>query len=73
MVIGSRAESAVVFFLSKDPGRALYLQQVHVANDQGECAGCRSQTKWIEHPCIIRQLADETMTRLIPTQRKPSP
>jgi hypothetical protein len=73
MTPGERAGSAVIHFLSKDIGRAIYLQQVHIAGDRGDCAGCRSQTTWIQHPCILRLLADETIARLIPMQRKATP
>lgn len=73
MTAGERAASAVVFFLSKDIGRAIYLHESHVANERGECAGCNSQTTWIQFPCIIRQLADETLRRMIPMPREASP
>lgn len=70
---GERAQSAVLSFLARDLGRAVYLQQVHVAGDRGDCAGCRSQVRWVEYPCLIRQLADECISRQIPLQRKPTP
>lgn len=73
MNAGERTLSAVVWFLSRDIGRAIYLQEVHVANERGECAGCRSQTNWVSHPCILRTLADETLSRLIPRPREESP
>lgn len=66
---GERAASAVIFFLSKDVGRAIHLNETHVANELGHCLGCHTQMAPTIHPCIIRRLADETLSRLIPKQR----
>jgi hypothetical protein len=73
MVIGSRAESAVLWFFSRDIGRAIYIQEVHVADERGACAGCCTQTAPTMHPCIVRQLADECISRLIPRPREATP
>lgn len=67
---GDRVESTVLWFLNQDPGRAIYLQDVHRPDERGLCAGCQSQTTWIKWPCIVRRLADESIARLIPLQRK---
>lgn len=73
MTPGERASSAVINFLSKDIGRAIYLRQKHVSDARGECNGCRSQVTPTMHPCIIRQLAEETIRRMIPQPREATP
>lgn len=69
MTPGERCCSAVILFLSSELGRAEYLRQVHVDDGTGHCAGCRTQSTWTAHPCLLRQLAEETVARLIPLQR----
>ncbi|MCW2904210.1 MAG: hypothetical protein JWO67_6475 [Streptosporangiaceae bacterium] len=69
MTPGERSCSVAVWFLSRDIGRAIYLREVHRDDGTGHCAGCRSQVRWTPHPCLLRQLADETLSRLIPSQR----
>jgi hypothetical protein len=66
---GERTWSTALWFLSRDVDRAFYLQEVHGDDGSGHCRGCRSQTTWICHPCLQRQLADEAVARLIPLQR----
>lgn len=73
MTPGDRACSAVIGFLARDLGRALYLQQKHVQAEDGSCLGCNTQTAPTPWPCIVLQLADECMARQIPLQRRASP
>lgn len=72
MTPGERAGSAVIWFLSKDIGRAIYLREKHLKARDGSCLGCQTQMAPTAWPCIVRRLADETIARLIPTQRKAS-
>jgi hypothetical protein len=67
-----KTESAVLWFLSQDLGRASYLRKLHVADKYGACAGCCSQTQHIAYPCVIRQLAEECIHRQIPLPRRAS-
>jgi hypothetical protein len=67
---GGRASSAVINFLSRDLGRAIYLQQKHLKADDGSCLGCNTQMAPTIWPCVILVLADECMARQIPMQRK---
>lgn len=69
MDTGERAWSGAVLFLSRDLGRALYLQQAHDDDGTGHCSGCRAQTAWADHPCVARRLADQAVAHLIPLQR----
>lgn len=73
MTPGERAGSAVIHFLSKDIGRAIYLREKHLEAEDGSCLGCLTQMAPTAWPCILRQLADETIFRLIPLQRNGSP
>jgi hypothetical protein len=65
-----RAESAVVWFFSRDLGRAIWIQQRHVRADDGSCSGCCTQMSVTAWPCIILRLADECVRRQIPLQRQ---
>jgi len=60
-------------FLSRDLGRAIYLQQKHIQAADGSCNGCCTQMAATEFPCIVRRLADECVARQIPLQRRASP
>ena len=73
MTPGERASSAVINFLSRDLGRAIYLQQKHLKAEDGSCLGCLTQLAPTLWPCIILRLADECLARQIPLQRRASP
>lgn len=73
MTPGERASSAVINFLSRDLGRAIYLQQKHVQAEDGSCLGCNTQMAPTAWPCVVLRLADETVARQIPLQRRQSP
>jgi hypothetical protein len=68
---GERAESAVISFLTLGFGNADLLHGTHIPDDAGNCLGCLTQMAPVKHPCIIRQLADSSIFRRIPLQRKP--
>lgn len=72
MTPGERAQSAVLNFLARDLGRAIYLQQKHIRANDGSCNGCCTQLAPTEFPCIVRRLADECISRQIPLQRRAS-
>jgi hypothetical protein len=65
----ARTITAVLSFLVCDLRRAAWLQDVHRDDGTGACRGCCRQTARILHPCLLRDLADEAMTRRIPMQR----
>lgn len=68
-----RVESAVINFLSRrDAHRARWIRLTHVSDERGCCRACICQMNPIAWPCLVRQLADETIRRAIPTPRKAS-
>jgi hypothetical protein len=68
----TRAESAVMWFFSRDLGRAIYIQDVHQPDKRGHCSGCQTQMAPTLWPCVVRRLADETIARQIPLPRERS-
>lgn len=73
MTPGELAEFAVIHFLAQGFGNADLLHITHVPDERGNCSGCLTQLAPTKHPCIIRQLADSSIFRRIPMQRKATP